>query len=121
MLFIKCFVCLAFLLVSLMYPILRENTGSVQGGNPVLYAINDCWFPFGATLSGNVLLFNGKQPDTTLTALVGALAASSVGVSAVMCTRPGVSCWLALRTTEAIQNPQKLDGPDATFIAQLVF
>lgn len=96
-------------------------TGSVQGGNPVLYAINDCWFPFGATLSGNVLLFNGKQPDTTLTALVGALATSSVGVSALMCTRPGTSCWLALRTGETFQNPQQFNGPDATFIAQLVF
>ncbi|XP_046649852.1 D-3-phosphoglycerate dehydrogenase-like [Daphnia pulicaria] len=95
--------------------------GSVQGGNPVLYAINDCWFPFGATLSGNVLLFNGKQPDTTLTALVGALATSSVGVSALMCTRPGTSCWLALRTGETFQNPQQFNGPDATFIAQLVF
>lgn len=95
--------------------------GSVQGGNPVLYAINDCWFPFGATLSGNVLLFNGKQPDTTLTALVGALAASSIGVSALMCTRPGTSCWLALRTADNFKNPQQLNGPDATFIAQLVF
>lgn len=95
--------------------------GSVQGGNPVLYAINGCWFPFGATLSGNVLLFNGKQPDTTLTALVGALVASGVGVSAVMCTPPGASCWLALRTADVFQNPQKLNGPDATFIAQLVF
>lgn len=87
----------------------------------MLYAINDCWFPFGATLSGNVLLFNGKQPDTSLTSLIGTLAASSVGVSAVMCTQPGKSCWLALRTVDVFQNPQQLNGPDATFITQLVF
>ena len=86
-----------------------------------MFAINDCWFPFGATLSGNVLLFNGKQPDTTLTALVGALVASSVGVSALMCTCSGTSCWLALRTADNFKNPQQLNGPGATFIAQLVF
>ena len=112
---------LRLLLDSRLISDVMTDVGSVQGGNPVLYAINDSWFPFGATLSGNVLLFNGKQPDTTLTALVGALAASAVGVSAVMCTQPGSSCCLALRTADIFQNPQQLNGPEATFIAQLVF
>lgn len=99
--------------------------GAVQGGNPVLFAINDCWFPFGATLSGNVLLFSGKQPDTTLTALISTLASTAVGVSAVMCTRPVLepkpSCWLALRTVDALVEPNRLNGPEATFIAQVAF
>jgi hypothetical protein len=37
----------------------------------VLFAINGSWFPLGATLSGNVLLFTGKRPDSTLAALIG--------------------------------------------------
>lgn len=102
--------------------------GTVQGGNPVLFSINDCWFPFGTTLSGNVLLFNGKRPETTLTALVGALATATVGVSAVMCTRPppiqqqqSSNCWLALRTVDVLDEPSLLNRPEATFVAQLAF
>ena len=45
--------------------------GSVQAGSAVLFAINDSWFPLGATLSGNVLLFSGKRPDSTLVASIG--------------------------------------------------
>jgi len=97
--------------------------GSVQNGNPVLFAINDCVFPFGATLSGNMLLFNGKKPETALAALMAALATTTAGVSAVMCTQQSAesSCWLALRTTDILKDPRQLDGPDATFISQFAF
>lgn len=86
-----------------------------------MFAIDDCWFPFGATLSGNVLLFSSKRPEAPLSSLVASLAASSVGVSAVMCTRPGASSWLAVRTSRSFDNPEELNAPESTFVAQLAF
>ena len=102
-----------------------ELIGSVQGGNPVLFAINECYFPFGATLSGNMLLFNGKKQETALTSLMTALS-TTTGVSAVMCTQQptasnDTSCWLALRTVGVVNDPRQLDSSDATFISQFAF
>ena len=54
-------------------PTILELIGSVQSGNSILFAINNSWFPFGATLSGNVLLFSGKRPDATLSTILGTL------------------------------------------------
>merc|ERR1711928_82592 len=72
-------------------PTILELVGSVQSGNSILFAINNSWFPFGATLSGNVLLFSGKRPDSTLS------------------------------TIETFVNPEKLNATEAAFVAQLAF
>ena len=102
-----------------------ELIGCVQGGNPVLFSINECYFPFGATLSGNMLLFNGKKQETALTSLMTALS-TTTGVSAVMCTQQPIdsndtSCWLALRTVGVVDDPRQLDSSDTTFISQFAF
>ena len=70
-----------------------------------------------------MLLFNGKKPETALAALMTAVATTTAGVSAVMCTQQATesSCWLALRTTDILKDPRQLDGPDATFISQFTF
>lgn len=97
-------------------------TGSVQAGNAVLFAINDSWFPLGATLSGNVALFSGKRIDSTLIQLIGSLAGKTT-ISAVMCSRQATQdeSWLALRTGEVLTDPSQFDGPEAMFVAQLAF
>jgi hypothetical protein len=92
----------------------------------VLFSINDCSFPFGATLSGNMLLFNGKRQETALTTLMTSLSSAAAGVSAVMCTQQptesnDTSCWLVLRTVGVVNDPRQLDSPDATFISQFAF
>jgi len=104
-------------------PTILELIGSVQSGNSILFAINNSWFPFGATLSGNVLLFSGKRPDATLSTILGSLAGQT-SISAVMCTQEQVGKspnWLALRTNDSFVNPEKLNATEASFVAQLAF